>query len=619
MRALLQRRARGEELRSKGEPMSIQWKETGGTWEPDHTLLSDEQLAKCTRAYDAEDADCPSPIPTRVVSNGEYMPPPQSTNQKKVEARLKELADTAAKKLGISRRNFLGSTGGTAAAFIAMNDVFGKFFKVDREEMFEPAAHAQNAPPKDLFVVDDQLHFVRGSQQGPTVLRAIAQGPTTPGFPTNPFNPNNVPDEHGNPYGVWNPALIGMPLTQDMFHIVQFIRSIYFDSQVTVGLISNVTAFVAGPSGINPGKPALDVNDARTGEVLTAAQTAAGRDFINELAGSRRAMAHGLLYVGKGNLDYIQYQIDHHHPDAWKGYNISQAAKVDHDPNSLMQQWQHDDEKVAYPTFELITKNVNAGRLGPGGNIIAVHKGLARGLPPLAHNGYPSDLPKALKDWPNLNFLTYHSCIQDSFFDDQALAEIRASEAGTRPLLNGVPNIDWVTPYAQLTGPFKNSFGEIGTTFASSVVTFPTVTAHILGQLLRYKGPKQIVFGSDSLWYGSPQWQIEALWRFQIPDRIAERWDYPQLDEDDKRDILGLNSGKLYGLTPRSGDADAYRPLPADFEQRIPNDLKVLLEFPPNPPNQTAEKDNLSRYRERYLALGVEPSHTRYGWIRVSP
>jgi hypothetical protein len=198
-----------------------------------------------------------------------------------------------------------------------------------------------------------------------------------PGFRSNPFNPNNVGDEFGNPWGVWNPALIGMPVTKDMFHIVQFIKSIYFDSQVSVGLISNVTAFVAlGPGGVP--FTARNVTEARSGEVLTAAQTAAGRDFINELAGSRRAMAHGLLYVGKGYLDYIQYQVDHHHPDAWKGYNISQAAKVDTDPNSLMRQWQHDDENVAYPTFELITKNVNAGRLGKGGNIISVHKGLAR-------------------------------------------------------------------------------------------------------------------------------------------------------------------------------------------------------------------------------------------------
>src|SRR5712692_8997143 len=353
--ASISRRGAAVPFASRRNTMSDRpkWKETGGEWLPDHTLLSDDQLAKCARAYDAEDGDFPTPVPTRVVSNGEYMPPPQSPNQKKVDARLKELADSAAKKLGVSRRQFLGSTGGTAAAFIAMNDVFGRFCKVDKEEMFEPAAHAQNAPPKDLFVVDDQLHFVRGSQQGPTVLRAIAQGPTTPGFPKNPFNPNNVPDEHGNPYGVWNPALVGMPITPDMFHIVQYIRSIYFDSQVSVGLISNVTAFVAGPSGVNPGQPALDVNDARTGEILTAAQTAAGRDFINELAGSRRAMAHGLLYVGKGNLDYIQYQIDNHSPDAWKGYGISHAAKVDSGP---MRQWRQDDPNVAYPTYELITK-----------------------------------------------------------------------------------------------------------------------------------------------------------------------------------------------------------------------------------------------------------------------
>ena len=73
--------------------MPHRWKETGGSWEPDHTLLSDEQLAKCTRAYDA-DADCPSPVPTRVVSNGEYLPPPQSETQKKVEARINELTET---------------------------------------------------------------------------------------------------------------------------------------------------------------------------------------------------------------------------------------------------------------------------------------------------------------------------------------------------------------------------------------------------------------------------------------------------------------------------------------------------------------------------------------------
>jgi len=137
---------------------------------------------------------------------------------------------------------------------------------MDKEELFECKARDMHGPPDDLFVVDDQLHFVRGTQApGPVALRAIAQGPTTPGFDNNPFNPNNVGDEFGNPWGVWNPALIGLPVSDDMFGIVSFIRSIYFESQVTVGLISNVTAFVSGPSGQNPGGPAIDVEDARTG------------------------------------------------------------------------------------------------------------------------------------------------------------------------------------------------------------------------------------------------------------------------------------------------------------------------------------------------------------------
>src|SRR5207247_9982725 len=67
-------------------------------------------------------------------------------------------------------------------------------------------------------------------------------------------------------------------------------------------------------------------------------------------------------------------------------------------------------------------------------------------------------------------------------------------------------------------------------------------------QLLHYMGPTNIVFGSDSLWYGGPQWQIEALWRSQIPDDIADRWGYSPLTEGAKRHILGLNSARLYGL-----------------------------------------------------------------------
>src|ERR1700739_2101680 len=71
--------------------------------------LSDEQLGQCSPA---ESEPFQSPVPTRMISNGEYMPHPQTKQQQHVEYRIKELAETAAKKLGISRRQFLhGRTG----------------------------------------------------------------------------------------------------------------------------------------------------------------------------------------------------------------------------------------------------------------------------------------------------------------------------------------------------------------------------------------------------------------------------------------------------------------------------------------------------------------------------
>jgi len=65
----------------------------------------------------AEAASAATPIPTQIVSNGEYLPPPQSATQKRVEARINELADTNARRLGLDRRQFLRTSCGMAAAF----------------------------------------------------------------------------------------------------------------------------------------------------------------------------------------------------------------------------------------------------------------------------------------------------------------------------------------------------------------------------------------------------------------------------------------------------------------------------------------------------------------------
>src|SRR5919106_718182 len=251
--------------------MSIQpWNEAGRVWEDDHGLLDEEQVARCHRADLAEPR---SPVPTRMISNGEYMPAPQTQEQRSVESRLDELAEQASRRLGISRRQFLAGSGGMAAALLAMNDVYGHFFAVGEEELLEPAAHAAAAPPKDLFVFDDQLHMVRGSRPSPAALRAIAQGLTSaPRVKSNPYNDREQKDELGAVWSNWNPALVGLPIDPGYAHITQFIKDVYLDSQVTIGLLSNVTA--SGVQIEGERRAPKNAQEAQQGEVLTAAQTA---------------------------------------------------------------------------------------------------------------------------------------------------------------------------------------------------------------------------------------------------------------------------------------------------------------------------------------------------------
>ena len=63
---------------------------------------------------------------------------------------------------------------------------------------------------------------------------------------------------------------------------------------------------------------------------------------------------------------------------------------------------------------------------------------------------------------------------------------------------------------------------------------------------------------------------------------MRRRYGYPELTTDAKRKILGLNSARLYKIPTQAlaGDGGVYRPLPRDYEKRIPVPLKTLLEYP---------------------------------------
>jgi predicted TIM-barrel fold metal-dependent hydrolase len=273
---------------------------------------------------------------------------------------------------------------------------------------------------------------------------------------------------------------------------------------------------------------------------LTARQTAAIRNFVNRISGSQRMLAHGQLYPGVPNLEFMERQIQENHPDSWKGYNIAFAAKADDDPASPMRRWRLDDEKVVYPTYELITRHKEQLERHPGFFNICIHKGFSPSPVDTPEMGNPIDIPKASRDWPHFNFIIYHACwggMVPFAWSRPVLDDILAE----RNYLNGVPNLPWLTQFGQTCGQLSNVYAEIGSTFANNVVTWPTVCAHMFGQLLKYFGEDRIVFGSDCVFNGSPQWQIEALWRFQIPDEMRRRFGYPELTPTAKRKILGLN------------------------------------------------------------------------------
>ena len=94
--------------------------------------LTKEQLKVLRRAN--EDEGFRLPIPTQVISDGEIFPAPQSKQQAMVEALIKERAGVLGKSHGLNRRQFLRTASGMAAAFLAMNDVYGRMFSVERAE-----------------------------------------------------------------------------------------------------------------------------------------------------------------------------------------------------------------------------------------------------------------------------------------------------------------------------------------------------------------------------------------------------------------------------------------------------------------------------------------------------
>jgi predicted TIM-barrel fold metal-dependent hydrolase len=464
------------------------------------------------------------PIPTRLVSNEEFPPLPQTPGQREVENRILAAADRLGPRLGMSRREFLRSSGGMAASFIAMNAVFGQFFRVSEVEAAEASA-AREISGEPFFIFDVQLHYV-GDAYDPANAEAQRKGAVSKGALVN---------LRGRAKSM-NPGLASDSGTLADLSWQNFIKEVFLDSETAIGLIST-------PPGPYPQEA-----------VVPPAEMTHIRDEINRLTRSRRMLAHGLVtpQLGKADLDFMEMQAETLKVDAWKCYTGSCPKGFEHG-------WFLDDEKIAYPMLE------KARQLGV--KRLCVHKGLPLGT--VEDYNHPRDLIKAAKDFPDIDFFVYHSGL---------LGPKAPKPSGEIP---------WTTEFCQMKRAhpeISNIYMELGSTFAQLVSTNPTACAHLLGQIIDAFGSDHVLWGTDSIWYGSPQWQIEAMRRFEIPAALSDAHGYAPLTRSVKEQIFGMNAARLFKV-----DVDAKRnELPADF---------------------------LSRIKMAYLEEGAQPSHRFYGWV----
>jgi predicted TIM-barrel fold metal-dependent hydrolase len=149
--------------------------------------------------------------------------------------------------------------------------------------------------------------------------------------------------------------------------------------------------------------------------------------------------------------------------------------------------------------------------------------------------------------------------------------------------------IKWATDLAEIPGKLgvKNVYGEIGTAFATCAVSSPRMAAALVGTLVRGLGADHVMWGSDSLWYGSPQWQIEALRRLEIPEDMQKKHNFAPLGAANglvKSAIFGGNSARLYNVNVQAAQG-------------------------------ALSTDKIAAIRAEYIANGGLRSNTRWGYI----
>jgi predicted TIM-barrel fold metal-dependent hydrolase len=453
------------------------------------------------------------PIKLGTTTNGEYLPAPLSAAVARVQREALERADRNARRLGISRRQFLCSSAGAATVLLSLNQLGcgGGSYNVPKQAELDQAAAAQ-AVEGDEFIFDVQTHHV---------------SPDRKWWETDKPNMTDF-------IRTTSQAKCGESDWLKCFDQDHFLKEVFLDSDTDMAVVSALW----GSPDINPILPEEAV---RT------------RERFEKMEGAPRLVLHGVVW-GKAQspeqtAEWMRHLVEKHKITAFKLYPVWS-------PDGLG--YRLDDPETGLRLFEQ--------GLRAGVSIFAIHKGLKL---PGGERAFTSalDVGPAAKAFPDAKLLIYHSgydsARKEGPYDPKA-------ELGIDALIRSVEEAG--------IGKDGNVYAELGGVWRE-VMKDPDQAAHTIGKLLKHLGEDRILWGTDAIWYGSPQDQIMAFRAFEISKEYQERFGYPALTPAIKAKIFGLNAAKVYGVDP------------AEIEraQRFDAVAKARLEYrnDPNPSFQT--------------------------------
>jgi predicted TIM-barrel fold metal-dependent hydrolase len=446
-----------------------------------------------------------APVPPllRQLSSDEYRPLPYTPTDRGALARLDEHVPGRARAAGLDTRGYTESRRGTAATLRALNDAAGeRFYDVPAEaEVDADAADAALGGGPGAVVVDVQTHLAMPSRlHGLSAEQLLAFLRITDG------------DRWGNGIA---PELLSAP---------EWVGHVFGASETAVAVLTST-----------PGRPSENV--------ITNPEIASCREIVDRYAGSGRVLTHTIIHPNvPGELDAMAEWQAALSPAGWKLYTMWQPPEW---PDPMDGGWFLDDERVGLPFLERVRA------VGP--RVVAVHKGIGGPIPGASiTTSSPRDIGPAARQFPDIAFLVYHSGYEpdpdgeegayppiDGDVDGGVDGDAAERDRGVNRLVASLEDAD--VPSG------ANVYAELGTTWFL-MLRKPREAAHVLGKLLRAVGPDRILWGTDCIWYGSPQPLIDAFRAFTIPPRMQDEFGYPELTPDIKARILAHNAAGVYDI-----------------------------------------------------------------------